>query len=553
MNNIKILLKKDINERIANIKNTKKDIVGVILNVFLTMFVIGVFVFAFSYFTQTYANIKIGYFTYKAERTYEILTIFYSLLIILLTIIGVTKLNKNLIDVGNLTLLSMPISPFQIFVSKLFGVFIDLSITSLLTSVSIFILLVIQGLISWYLIFISIIFAILIPILALGLASILTIPYYFIKKWLNKHVVIQLIVYILIMALVFILYSIFLRFVKGLMESGQISFFFNQDSVTQIANLCKFLIPANFFSSLLIGKSIILNILFIILSLVISAVICFYMSKSIFGLVQHNKIGSKDDLIVKKSPREKRKVTTTLMAKEYLNVLRTPNYAFNYFAIVLSLPLMVVITSSLLCSMMQELTFLNCDYEIVLCSISMFSIMLNSFCANNISRDGKFFNLLKTYPISTKKIIFSKILFCSITSFVSILITGVVILVTGLLSPLKVLAVVIICSILNFGVICLVTRKDLNTTKNKSGNENASAVNFLIFWGLLFSAALTVVSFVVSLYLQTRFNLLVSNLITSAVLLGLSIFVFVCSILYLLKNLDKKFKEIILWKTKLFP
>jgi len=546
MNNIKILLKKDINERIANFKNTKKDIAGVILNVFLTLFVIGVFVFAFSYFTKSYSEIKIGYFTYKSERVYELLTIFYSILLILLTIMGVTKLNKNLIDVGNLTLLSMPISPFQIFISKLFGVFFELSITSLLISLPIFLLLILQGLISWYLIFIAFIFGLLIPLISLGFASILTIPFYYLKKWLNKHVVIQLIVYIVFMALAFVLYSIFLRFVKGLMESGQISFFFNSNTVNKISILCKYLLPANFFSSILMGKGILLNLLFLILTLIISALICYYMSKSIFGLVQHNKIGKREDLIVKKTPRKQRKVTTSLMAKEFLNVLRTPSYAFNYFAIVLSLPLMAVITSSLLSSMMKELTLLNCDYEIVLCSISMFSIMLNSFCANNISREGKFFNLLKTFPITPKKIVFSKILFCSITSLISILFTGVAILIAGILSPLKVLAVVIICSILNFGVICLVTRKDLNTTKNKSGNENTSSVNFLIFWGLLFSAVLTVISFVFSLYLQTRFNLLVSNLISSILLLGLSAFVFGCSILYLLRNLDKKFKEIIL-------
>lgn len=543
---IQILLKKDFNERMANLKSTKKDIAGLVLNVFLTLFIIGVFVFAFSYFTQTYANIMIGYVTVKLERVFEILTIFYILLLVLLTFVGVTKLNKNLIDVGNLTLLSMPITPFQIFVSKLFGVYVELALTSILLSFSVFLLLILQGLLAWYTIFASLIFALLVPFIALCFASILTVPFYYLKKWLNKHVVIQLITYILLMAVAFLVYSLFLRFVKGLMESGQISFFFNESTVLKISKFCKYLFPANIFSSLVIGKSVGLNILFLILTLGLSLVICFFISKGIFTLVRQNKIGRKDDLVHVKQPREPRRVTTSLMAKEYLNVLRTPAYAFNYFAIVLSLPLMVIITASLMCSMMRELTLLNCDFEIVLCALTMFSIILNSFCANNISRDGKFFNILKTYPISAKKVVFSKIIFCSITSFVSIIVTGISILITGLLSPLKVLAVVIICSILNFGVIMLVTRKDLNTTKNKSGLENSSSLNFLIFWGLLFSAFLTVISFVISLYLQTRFNLLISNLISSAVLLGISVVVFGLSLLYLLKNLDKKYKEIIL-------
>lgn len=546
MDIIKILLKKDYKERKTNLKNTKKDIAGLILNVLLTLLIVGAFVFAFAYFTKTYSSIKIGYITKKIDRVFEILSIFYALLLILLVAIGINKLNKNLIDVGNLTLLSMPITPFQIFFSKLIGAYIELSFTSLIVSIPTFLLLIIQGLINWYTIFFAILFALLLPIIALGIASILTIPFYYLKKWLHKHVFIQLLFYIILMAASFLIYSLFLRFVKGLMESGQISFFFNESTVLKISHFCKFLIPTNFFSSLIVGKNILLNILFLIVALALSLVICVYMSKSIFTLVRQNKISNKEDFVLKKSTRKPYNVTKSLIFKEFLTVLRTPSYAFSYFAIVLSLPLMVVITSSIMCSMMKELTLLNCNFEIVLCALTMFSIILNSFCANNISRDGKFFNLLKTFPISPKRVVLSKILFCSITSLVSLIFTAVALLITGLISPLKVLAVFIICVILNFGVTCLATRKDLNTSKNKAGAENSSSLNFLIFWGLLFSGILTVISFVISLYLQTRFNLLVSNLISSAVLLGLSTIVTGLSLIYLFKNLDKKYKEIIL-------
>ena len=152
---ISILLKKDINERITSIKNTKKDIMGVILSAFLSLFVIGVFIFTFSFFTQTYAYIKVGYVTTTTQRVFEILTIFYLLLFLLLMFVGISKLNKNLIDVGNLTLLSMPITPFQIFVSKLFGVYLNLSITSVLISLPTFLMLIIEGLLSWPIIFVG--------------------------------------------------------------------------------------------------------------------------------------------------------------------------------------------------------------------------------------------------------------------------------------------------------------------------------------------------------------------------------------------------------------
>lgn len=546
MKNFKILLKKDYRERLSNLKNTKKDITGVVLSVLLTIFVVGIFVFAFSYFTNTYSSVKIGYLTNKVDRVFEILTIFYMLLFILLTFMGIFKLNKNLVDSGNLTLLSMPITPFQIFMSKIFGVYTDLAFTSLVISLPVFMLLIIQGLLNIGTIFLAILFAALIPFMALFMSSIFTIPFYFLRRWLNRHVVVQLITYCIFMIGAFLVYSIFLHFIKGLMESGQITFFFNQETVLKISKLCKYIFPINIFSSLIMGRGIVLNILLLTLFLVGSIAGCFFIGKSIFTLVQHNKIGTKNDVIVKKPIKKIKGKTISLMGKEFLNVLRTPSYAFNYFAIILSLPLMVVITSSLMSSMMQELTLLNCNFEIVLCAISMYSIVLNSFCANNISRDGKFLNLLKTFPIGSKRVVFSKILFCSITTFISIIISGIAVIISGIISPIKVFAVIIICCALNFGVICLATRKDLNTTKNKIGDENISSTNFLIFWGLIFSVCLTVVSFVISLYLQTRFNLLVSNLISSAVIFGMSMAVVGISLIYLLKNLDEKFKEIIL-------
>lgn len=546
MKMIGILLKRELNERITNIKNTKKDIAGTILNVFLTMFIIGVFVFAFSYFTETYANIQIGYITNNYERVYEILTILVALLLGILAVIGITRLNKSLIEVSNVTLLSMPITPFQIFISKLIIVYIELSLTSLAVSLPAFILLSIKGFIAWYVVLISIIFSILLPIIALAVASIFTIPFYFAKQWLNKHVIVQLIVYIIFMIGAFAVYSIFLRFIKGLIDNGQISRFFNETNVYRIGNLCKYLVPANMFSAIIMGKNLLLNISLALLTVGAGAVICFYVSKFIFTLVRQNKIGTRKELVLKRKERAPRNTTFSLITKEYLNVLRTPSYAFNYFAIVLSLPFMVVITSGIMSSMMRELTFLNCDFEIVFCSVCMYSILLNTFCANNISRDGKFFNLIKTYPLSPKKVVFSKIWFCAITSFISILFSGVAVLITGLISPLKTLAVVGICCILNFGIICIATRKDLNTTKHKLGDENPASVNFLIFFGLIISVAMTIVSFLFSLYLQTKYSLLVSSVFNCLVLLSGSLVVLVISLFYLLTKLDKKFKEIVL-------
>ena len=76
---IGILLKKEMSEKLLGFKKKHKDFLGLALNVLIVAFLVGVFVFAFSYFVKTYANVKMGYFANSFDRVYEILTIFYFL------------------------------------------------------------------------------------------------------------------------------------------------------------------------------------------------------------------------------------------------------------------------------------------------------------------------------------------------------------------------------------------------------------------------------------------------------------------------------------------
>lgn len=550
MDMVKILLKKEFSEKLSSLRNKKKDIAGTIFSAVLIFAVIAVFAWVFMFLTKTYAVVRVGYVTKTVERIYEIYTVFYAILLVLLTFVGIAKLNKNLISSGNLSLLHLPISPFQIFISKLLLVYIELTLTSIIVVVPVAILFAIQGYIAWWAILVSLILSLLMPFVALGIASIFTIPYYFIKKWLNKQFFIQLLVYIAIMAGLVFLYSLFLKVVKILLESGQISFFFNEEFVTNLGKFCSVIYPVNFFSEIMVGKSVALNLLFVVLSSVACGVVCFFVSKFVFSLVRQNKLSIRDEFRTVKSPRKPRSVVVTLMEKEFKTVLRTPSYAFGYYAIILSLPLMVIVTTNLLISMMKNLTIFKCDFEIVLSAVCMYSILLNTFCANNISRDGKFFNLMKTYPVSPKQLVLSKILFCSITSFIAILITGVALLVSSQLTVLKTIAVVAIAIILNLGVICIATRKDLNTIKLNNADENSTSVNFLMFWGLIFSVGVTGLSFIMSIFLQISVGIRLAHIITCLVVLVISVLVCFVSIIYLLRKLDKKYKETVLWNIK---
>jgi len=379
MDIVKILLKKEFSEKLSNLKNRRKDIAGTIFSAVLLFAVVAIFAAVFMFLTKTYAVVKIGYITKTKDRVFEIFTVFFIIILILLSAMGIAKLNKNLISSGNLNMLHLPITPFQIFISKLILVYIELTLTSLILCVPVAIMFVSQGFVTGWSIVASFVLALLLPFVALGLASIFTIPFYYVKKWLNKQFVIQLIVYISIMAGAFVLYSLFLKLVQHLMESGQIQFFFNEKFINGVKDFCDVAYPINFFSKIMVGTKVALNSLYALLSSVVFGVVCFFLSKFVFYLVRQNKLADRNDFYLVRKPRKSRPVVLSMMEKEFKTVLRTPSYAFNYYAIVLSLPLMVVITTNLLFSMMKNLTVFSCDFEIVLCAMCMYSILLNSF------------------------------------------------------------------------------------------------------------------------------------------------------------------------------
>ena len=123
--------------------------------------------------------------------------------------------------------------------------------------------------------------SILLPIVALGIASIFAIPYHFVKRWLNSHALIQLIIYVVLMAVAFTFYSFFLKVIKDLMESGKISFIFNESNVKAIGTFCSIVYPANIVAKLMIGEKIFINILLLLAGTVVGGVICFFINKRI--------------------------------------------------------------------------------------------------------------------------------------------------------------------------------------------------------------------------------------------------------------------------------
>ncbi|MGN1227338.1 MAG: hypothetical protein ACI4TX_01705, partial [Christensenellales bacterium] len=412
MNEFKILLKRELCEKLNTFRRRKFSVLNLIFSFFLFGMVLSTLVFVLYYVFDIYLSLKIGYEQDILARQKEILTIIYFIVLIVLSLVASYKIKNKITNDKNINaLLVLPIKSQSIFLVKFASIFIEVLVSAIISLVSVTAVLCIScglsaGLIVWA-IFISVI----ISVFALFVGSLFALPLHFITKLLSKHFVVYMIFYAIIIGAVFLLYSLFLGALKDLLESGQIQFLLNQDFVISVHNFAEAIFPCNVFASLVLGIDVWKNLVISIGVLLILGAMAFLIVKYIFGLVSQNRLVTMTQYKRRCVSFRQKSVVHSLMAREFIHILRTPAYSLQYFAIALSLPLMVYITATMLVSLLHNLIFVRCDFVIGLFCIVMFTLLTNTFCSGNISREGKYFKALKVLPIDAEKVLNAKVVF----------------------------------------------------------------------------------------------------------------------------------------------
>ena len=207
---------------------------------------------------------------------------------------------------------------------------------------------------------------------------------------------------------------------------------------------------------------------------------------------------------------------------------------------------MVYICTSTLKTMIETLTIIDCTYALAIFVVSMFSILTNTFCTTNISRDGKMFALLKTLPISIHKIVGVKVLFCSIVSFASVLASSLTLLITGLLGFEYFLLTFAVGFAFSLVQIAYATRKDM---KNPSlprndreeiteGNSNLST---LVLAGMVTTIVAGGGSLLMSIVLGMKYNERFAAFVSAGFVGSVALIALVLSMIYLFKGIKEEY------------
>lgn len=548
MRQINLLFKKDRIEKSSELKN-KKDLLGVFTSLLITGIIYAVFIYVFTNFAKVYIDTDFGNIDNQISRVKELLIIGFSLIFIVNVVIGVKKI-KAVLTRGKEDdiLIYQPINTGIVFIYKLLKIYLSqlLSTIFMILPMSIVVdkLFVLTGGVLYYFLLLVIVF--LLPLMSCAIATLLSIPYIAISKRIQSQFVLKIVLYSIIVAAGFYAYGIFLNVLSDLIRSGNIRYIFDLKTVNLINETCAHLYPSNFFVNILLNDNVFINMLIVVGCSLVAVAISYFIIKKMYLNIMQDQLEGESSLYRKKIKLKKHSPLMSLVIKEFNVVLRTPTYAFQYFAMSISLPLMVYMCSFLLESMLSTLTFINCNYALAIFVVSMFSILTNTFCTTNISRDGKMFGILKTLPLSIKQIVNAKVLFCSIVSFASVFVSSYVLFATGFLNFAYFVITFVIGFIFSLVQIAYATRKDMknpyfpNNDKEEviEGNANMST---LIFVSLIITVLIGGGAVLLSIVLSMKYNEKIASLTSISFMFVITLIALILSTTYLYKGIDKEY------------
>ena len=333
--------------------------------------------------------------------------------------------------------------------------------------------------------------AFIIPVMSLSVSSVLAMPYYYVKKFFSSKYVCLLVIVTLVLFALFYCYATVLDFLKTLMSTGEIKFFFSEKTMTTIISLTKNLVPANFIAAFTLKTDVWKNLGIIAAITVATGAIGILITSLLYNKAMKTRATAGAIMIfAKKSAARKLPPFLSLLKKEFNLVMFTPDYAVQYFTVAAIMPLMVYFCMGIGKNFLSSLVFVQSDFELAILLTVLFGALTNTFCATNVSRDGKSFYVEKTLPLSINEIMGAKIALSFAVAVLSVGIAATVLLAKKYVSAGEGVFVFFVGAMMALSQILYATRKDLNSPQFSLEEDNVvresnNNVSIIVVLGLV--------------------------------------------------------------------
>lgn len=553
MRNFRTLFKYERRMLFPGSQKKRIDILGGFTSLLFTLAIAGIFGLLIYAIADGYLEIKINKVLDPIARAHELINAVYTIIIVALGIMCLEKMRSTLTRNSDTPIfLRLPVKHGTIFRAKFMALLLWTYVTAFMLIVPVnAIFYFVLGAGTEFLINTAIVY-LLLPMASFLLATILILPYMVVIKFLSTRYFLSFVALSVLVVSAFFVYSSVLNVLRGLFETGSIKFLFSSDFVDVLMGAKLYTYPANSLASLLLGMDMQKSLIIAGGVAIAALLFAILITGGLYRLVLYR---NRDGRTSRKkfSFGFRRRVTSSLVRKEFITVYREPKYLFSYFTIAFAMPFMVYCCYTLFETLIFNALGRGLEFSLSLIVVLVFGILTNTFCATNITRDGKSALKAKSFPVKASKLLFSKVLFCSIISSISVLGSVAMLYFTVGMTPFNAFIACAIGLVFSFSQILIATRTDLNCAVVGASPEEVArtsdrTIAKVVTVGLFFAVLIGFVTFFVSVFAGTVPEFLggfeVKEMYVYLIPAIIALVYFLAGLVYYLVNIEKAFSKL---------
>lgn len=447
----------------------------------------------FPIFLFVLISFSIGTYAYMIAQplaqinlTYIMLTFFLAMVSVLAFTSGIYKSQSILFDCkDNDLLFSLPIKKSEILFTRIFKLLLFqfvYNLMFLLPAYVIYVYFVKPGA-EFYII--SLIMSILLPIIPTILSSFIGYLIKLCSSKSNKSKIIQTLLTSLIFLVIFFLSFNLESYINNIVQHAT--------SINDL--LIKIYYPIGLYVRLITNFDFLDFIKLISINIIPLVIFIFLGSKLYFKIISNNKNSKRKTKINnEKDEYQKHSKLYSLVKKELKRFLSSPVYMFNS-----SFGLIILLISTIAVSIKGDYIFKlvlssygiteNVSINILYYGLIIFSLSMTSITSSSISLEGKTINITKSLPISTEKIMISKIIYPYIIELPFVFISELIYLIVYkpsliYFSALVLVSILLIFFTAAFGLLINLKYPKMNASNDTEVVKQSMSTMISVFSGM---------------------------------------------------------------------
>lgn len=463
MKDFLILFRFELREIFAMRESRRKfDLLGTLVSLVITgliLAVVGIVLFAV---VDSFVIIKLNKVSDPIARASELLNLIYTVIIVVLGWLSLVSMRNRLVNFGGKEVfLRLPVKSNTVFLSKLFALLLWNYVYALPMIFVVNLIFYLALPMPWTFWLGTLVVGLLLPMISFILAAVLLVPFIYIVDAIAKKYLAVFLSLCALLAGAFLLYAEFLAIVQEMFLKGSIKFLFNEEFISFLAGLKRVSYPANLLTSLALGENVLISLLICLAVVLLGGVGVYFITSALYRMTLYK---NQAPLPLPKHRPKSREHSPffALVHKEFILVYREPRYVFSFYAMAMAMPIMVYSCFTLFETLIQYAVGIEISFALALLITLIFCLLTNTFCATNVSRDGLATLKNKVLPVSAKRLLFAKVVFCASVSVLSIFASCLVLVFACDFPIPEALLVFVLGCVFALSHILIATRMDLN-------------------------------------------------------------------------------------------